>query len=88
MRTKVNNRSTFLSCASLLAMMPLLASCASSGLYEMSDDWCARHVDASPAHCPVSQNEPVVQSVRNSNESNESNDAQQLDPQRAGLASR
>ena len=36
----------------LIAVVPLLSSCASSGLYYMSDDWCARHVDASAARCP------------------------------------
>jgi hypothetical protein len=79
MRTKVNKRITFLSCASLIALMPLLASCASSGLYYMSDDWCARHGDASPAHCPVNQNVRI---------SNDSNDVQQIDPERSSLASR
>jgi hypothetical protein len=82
MRTNVNKRVTFLSCASLVAVMPLLASCASSGLYDMSDDWCARHVNASAAHCPVNQN------VRNSNDSNDSNDLQQIDLEHSGLASR
>jgi hypothetical protein len=79
MRTKINRRTRRLSCASLLAAMPLLASCAGSGLYYMSDDWCARHIEASPAHCPLKQN------ARNSADSN---DVQQIDPQRAGLASR
>jgi hypothetical protein len=82
MRTNVNKRVTSLSCASLAAVMPLLASCASSGLYDMSDDWCARHINASAAHCPVNQN------VRNSNEPNDSNDVQQINPERSGLASR
>lgn len=41
---------------SLIAVMPLLASCASSGLYDMSDEWCARHLDASAAHCAQDQN--------------------------------
>jgi hypothetical protein len=36
----------------LIALVPLLASCASSGLYNMSDDWCAQHSDATAAHCP------------------------------------
>jgi hypothetical protein len=36
----------------VIAVVPLLSSCASSGLYYMSDDWCARHVDASAARCP------------------------------------
>jgi len=39
----------------LIAVTPLLASCASSGLYIMSDEWCARHLDASAAHCPENQ---------------------------------
>ena len=35
-----------------VVIVPLLASCASSGLYNMSDDWCAAHVSASAARCP------------------------------------
>jgi hypothetical protein len=38
-----------------IALVPLLASCASSGLYYMSDDWCERHLDASTARCPANQ---------------------------------
>lgn len=34
------------------ALMPLLTSCASLGLYDMSDEWCAKHLDASMARCP------------------------------------
>lgn len=33
----------------------LLASCASMGLYNMSDDWCAAHAEASAARCPKDQ---------------------------------
>jgi hypothetical protein len=33
-------------------LVPLLASCASTGLYNMSDDWCAAHLNASAARCP------------------------------------
>ena len=36
---------------SIVALVLLLASCASSGLYNMSDDWCAAHLDASAARC-------------------------------------
>lgn len=39
----------------LIVATPLLASCASSGLYNMSDQWCARHADATAAQCPGSQ---------------------------------
>jgi hypothetical protein len=38
-----------------IPVLALLASCASSGIYDMSDEWCARHADASPAHCPENQ---------------------------------
>ncbi|HVN44088.1 MAG TPA: hypothetical protein VMT66_02460 [Steroidobacteraceae bacterium] len=37
-----------------VAVVPLTASCASSGFYYMSDDWCGRHVDAGAARCPGS----------------------------------
>jgi len=37
----------------IVALGPLLASCASSGLYNMSDDWCAAHVNASTSRCPL-----------------------------------
>jgi len=36
----------------MAVLLPLLASCASSGLYYMTDDWCAAHLDASLARCP------------------------------------
>jgi len=36
----------------IVALVPLLASCASSGLYDMSDNWCAAHLNASPSRCP------------------------------------
>lgn len=38
-----------------IAVVPLLTSCASSGMYYMSDDWCARHLAASAARCPGNQ---------------------------------
>jgi hypothetical protein len=31
----------------------LLTACASIGLYNMSDEWCAKHLDASTARCPA-----------------------------------
>ena len=37
---------------SLVVLVGLLASCASTGLYNMSDDWCAAHATASAARCP------------------------------------
>ncbi|HUI62911.1 MAG TPA: hypothetical protein VLX90_21965 [Steroidobacteraceae bacterium] len=37
----------------IAALVPLLASCASSGLYNMSDAWCATHVNASASRCPL-----------------------------------
>jgi hypothetical protein len=36
---------------SIVALVLLLASCASSGLYNMSDNWCAAHLNASAARC-------------------------------------
>jgi hypothetical protein len=36
---------------SIVALLPLLASCASSGLYNMSEAWCATHLKASAARC-------------------------------------
>jgi hypothetical protein len=45
----------FSSLPALIAVVPLLAACASSGLYNMSDEWCARHLDASAARCPGSE---------------------------------
>ena len=38
-----------------IALIPLLTSCASIGLYNMSDEWCAKHLDASAARCPTAQ---------------------------------
>jgi hypothetical protein len=40
---------------SIVALVLLLASCASSGLYNMSDNWCATHLNASAARCPADQ---------------------------------
>ena len=67
MRTNINKRTTtlsFIASATLIAVMPLLASCASSGFYYMSDDWCARHLDARPARCPENQKARASNSVR------------------------
>ena len=36
---------------SIGALVFLLASCASSGLYNMSDEWCVAHLNASAARC-------------------------------------
>jgi hypothetical protein len=36
---------------SIVALVLVLASCASSGLYYMSDNWCAAHLNASAARC-------------------------------------
>ena len=47
--------SFFSSLSALIAIVPLLASCASSGLYNMSAEWCARHLEASTARCPENQ---------------------------------
>ena len=47
--------SFFGSLPALIVVAPLLASCASSGLYNMSDEWCARHLDATAARCPENQ---------------------------------
>ncbi|MBV8146276.1 MAG: hypothetical protein JO184_14860 [Gammaproteobacteria bacterium] len=33
-------------------LVPFLGSCASSGLYNMTDDWCGTHLEASAARCP------------------------------------
>ena len=41
-----------LSAALLVAVATCLVSCAGSGLYNMSEDWCARHVEAGAARCP------------------------------------
>ena len=43
------------SLSAVIAAVPLLASCASLGLYNMSDEWCAGHLDATAAKCPANQ---------------------------------
>ena len=48
---------TAMKAALLAALIPLLASCASSGLYNMSDEWCAAHLGASAARCPEKKDE-------------------------------
>jgi hypothetical protein len=37
---------------SIVLLVAMLASCASSGFYDMSDEWCAAHESASAARCP------------------------------------
>lgn len=39
----------------IVVLLALLAACASTGLYNMSDDWCTRHATASAARCPNNQ---------------------------------
>lgn len=41
----------------------LLAGCVSSGLYNMSDEWCAAHLDASAARCPENEEARRVAAV-------------------------
>jgi hypothetical protein len=41
--------------AFIAVMSSLLAGCASSGLYNMSDEWCLAHIDASAARCPANE---------------------------------
>ena len=48
----VNLGMTSIRTIALSALLPLLASCASTGFYNMSDEWCAKHLDASAARCP------------------------------------
>jgi len=48
-----------------VALAPLLSSCASWGLYNMSDDWCAKHLDASEARCPRGQEQDQQRVVHN-----------------------
>jgi len=38
-----------------IVMLPLLASCAGSGLYNMTEQWCDTHLQASAARCPEHQ---------------------------------
>jgi hypothetical protein len=38
--------------ALIATLVSLLAACAGSGLYNMSDAWCAAHPGASLARCP------------------------------------
>ena len=48
----------------IAVLVPLWASCASSGLYNMSDSWCTEHPSASVARCPKKDAERHV-SVNN-----------------------
>jgi hypothetical protein len=42
--------------AFIAVMSSLLAGgCASTGLYNMSDEWCMAHIDASAARCPENE---------------------------------
>ena len=44
----------------IMVLVPLLASCASSGLYNMSDEWCTAHMNASAARCPQNEEQRRV----------------------------
>jgi hypothetical protein len=52
--------------ALIAVLVSLLAGCASSGLYNMSDTWCAAHPGASLARCP--QNDAARRVVVNDRE--------------------
>ncbi|MBV9726559.1 MAG: hypothetical protein JO299_15470 [Gammaproteobacteria bacterium] len=42
--------------AFIAVMSSLLAGgCASTGLYNMSDEWCAAHINATAARCPANE---------------------------------
>ena len=65
--------------ASIVLLVAMLASCASSGFYDMSDEWCAAHVGASTARCPgnpqrVAANESANKSERIANNAAPGND--------------
>ena len=62
MRTNINKGTAlpFIASAALIAATPLLASCASSGFYYMSDDWCSSHLAAGPARCPENQKDRIA----------------------------
>jgi len=47
-----------------IMVVPMLTSCASSGFYNMSDEWCARHLSASPSRCPKNQDRVVANDTR------------------------
>ncbi len=44
-----------------VAIAPLLSACASSGLYNMTEAWCAQHVSASATRCPDHQPERIAE---------------------------
>ena len=35
----------------LLCLTIIVSGCASSGLYQMSDEWCSEHINASATRC-------------------------------------
>ena len=45
-------RMTTVKVTAIAAIVPLLACCASTGVYNMTDVWCAEHLTASAAQCP------------------------------------
>jgi hypothetical protein len=49
------DRLTFGIRVTAIVIVPLLASCAGSGLYNMSEEWCDTHLQASAARCPEHQ---------------------------------
>ncbi len=54
---------------SIVALILLLESCASSGLYNMSDNWCAAHLNTGPGQCPPDQQRVADEEERVANNS-------------------
>jgi hypothetical protein len=46
---------TYYGLRTIVLVLPLLGSCASSGFYNMTDDWCSKHLNASAVRCPGNQ---------------------------------
>jgi hypothetical protein len=54
---------------SLLLLLPILASCGSGGLFNMSEDWCQTHVHASEARCGTHQERMATRTGQSSTDS-------------------
>jgi hypothetical protein len=60
----------FASAAAIAVAWICLSGCVSSGFYQMSDEWCVRHPEASAARCGHNPHD-VVQVGRNTGSQNQ-----------------
>jgi hypothetical protein len=51
-------------------LVPFLAACGSGGFFNMSEDWCRAHVNASEARCGTHQERVANRTSQSSTDGN------------------